>query len=229
MASSTVVLLISEVQSVSAKKTKELTYSFTLKKIAPMRQTLSFILLLSFVALLNSGCASRNPKPNPASTRLGDSASQIDKGWIEDESVYVGGEALPERDVILPGGDDQGAGGANGLTGINPNAVAVVYFGFDQSAIAPAEREKLKDVASQMRANPQLRVLVEGRCDWRGTVEYNLALGERRAKSVVDYLSNLGIAPNRFETLSKGDLDAIVQGTAEQMAQDRRAEIIPLR
>ena len=79
-----------------------------------------------------------------------------------------------------------------------------------------------------MKDNSQLSLLIEGHCDWRGTVEYNLALGERRANSVANYLINLAIPKNRIETRSKGDLESIVEGSKQEMANDRRVDVIPV-
>lgn len=204
-----------------------------------MRKTNApLFLIFALAAVLASGCASRNPRPTPGSTiSQGSASTQRDTSWnINDQPVGDASSELQVRDTILGNygnnsalstGDGSGTGAE--LTGMNPNAIATVYFGFDQSAIAPNERTKLQALAERMRNNPALRVLVEGHCDWRGTVEYNIALGERRAKSVVRYMNGLGVADSRFETLSKGDLEAAVEGTASQMAKDRRADVIPLR
>jgi len=101
-----------------------------------------------------------------------------------------------------------------------------VFFDFDQSTIRPADRAMLDGVARHLRENPDHRLLVEGHCDWRGTAEYNLALGDRRARSVQDYLIQLGIDASRLDTLSKGDLEATVTDDRTQLQQDRRAELI---
>ena len=77
--------------------------------------------------------------------------------------------------------------------------------------------------------NPTYRLLLEGHCDWRGTSEYNLGLGDRRAISVKNYLEQTKIPVAKLETLSKGSLDAAEKGNDEQMAKDRRVEIVILK
>lgn len=79
-----------------------------------------------------------------------------------------------------------------------------IYFDFDKSALKPQARETLKKMAEIMQANPAYNLLIEGNCDERGTVEYNLKLGERRAMSAKRYLAKLGIDADRISTVSYG-------------------------
>ena len=79
------------------------------------------------------------------------------------------------------------------------------FFDFDQATIRADARAVLQRNAEWMRRWASTRITVEGHCDARGTSEYNLALGERRASAVKDYLVSLGIAPERVATLSKGE------------------------
>lgn len=118
-----------------------------------------------------------------------------------------------------------GADAANREEGLLPS----VYFDFDQSFVRPSDRDLLQDAADYLRANPEARLVVEGHCDWRGTTEYNLALGDRRASSVRDYLVDLGIADERIEVVSYGDREADTDVTDAQMQQDRRADLIVVR
>lgn len=104
-----------------------------------------------------------------------------------------------------------------------------VYFGFDSSSIAANERAKLQQAADHLRQNPSNALLIEGHCDWYGTAEYNLALGDRRANSAHDYLITLGISSERVETLSKGSLESTSGLSKPQASQDRRADLIILK
>lgn len=79
-----------------------------------------------------------------------------------------------------------------------------VHFDFDRYAIRPPDVEVLNANARWLRANADAHVLIEGHCDERGTEEYNLSLGDRRAKATVDYLVAQGIAPARMVTISYG-------------------------
>lgn len=80
-----------------------------------------------------------------------------------------------------------------------------VYFDFDKSDLKPAARATLEKKAGWLRTNSQYKLRIEGHCDERGTVEYNLALGERRAKSAQKYLTALGISADRISTISYGE------------------------
>ncbi len=102
-----------------------------------------------------------------------------------------------------------------------------VFFGLDSSGIQPAERAKVERVADYLRRNPGVSILVEGHCCERGSAEYNLALGERRALAVRAYLVGLGVDPERIQTVSFGEERPAVQGTGEHiLRQNRRAEFV---
>jgi peptidoglycan-associated lipoprotein len=79
-----------------------------------------------------------------------------------------------------------------------------VFFGYDRFDLTPEARSVLERQAAWLRQYPNTRILVAGNCDERGTREYNLALGARRAAAARDYLASLGVAANRMETVSYG-------------------------
>ena len=104
-----------------------------------------------------------------------------------------------------------------------------IYFDFDKSNIRPDQRERLIDNAEQLMAYPNVRVLIEGHCDERGTNEYNMSLGERRAKSARDFLISYGIEPTRLEIISYGEeRPADPRHNEDAMAKNRSAEITVL-
>ena len=80
-----------------------------------------------------------------------------------------------------------------------------VYFAFDSSVIDAAAQYVLNEKAAWLRENPQATIIIEGHCDERGTNDYNLALGDRRANSVKTYLVDLGVSPSRMTTISYGE------------------------
>lgn len=99
-----------------------------------------------------------------------------------------------------------------------------VYFAFDSSQIRPESQAVLRQQATWLQANPGVRVVVEGHTDERGTREYNLALGERRAAAVRSFLIGLGVAPDRIRTVSFGEERPAVMGNDERAwALNRRA------
>ncbi len=99
-----------------------------------------------------------------------------------------------------------------------------VFFDFDKFNLKPDARKTLEKQAAWLKANPSVRVTVEGHCDERGTREYNLALGERRANAAKDYLVSLGINPSRLKTISYGKERPVAMGSNEAAwAQNRRS------
>jgi peptidoglycan-associated lipoprotein len=100
-----------------------------------------------------------------------------------------------------------------------------IYFDFDKFSLSGDARKILAEKASFLNAHPNLKVRVEGHCDERGTREYNLALGERRAKSAQDYLVFLGINPERVSIISYGEEKPAEAGSSEAAwSKNRRAE-----
>ena len=102
-----------------------------------------------------------------------------------------------------------------------------VFFDFDQYNIRSDQRNTVEALAAWLDANPSKTLTVEGHADERGTREYNLALGERRANSVRDYLVALGINPARLTTVSFGEERPAVLGSNESAwAQNRRGVFV---
>jgi peptidoglycan-associated lipoprotein len=105
-----------------------------------------------------------------------------------------------------------------------------IFFDFDQYDIRPDARPALQAIASWLLKNKAAHILAEGHCDERGTNEYNLALGDRRAKAVKDYLFALGIASGRIEIVSYGEEKPFCSDhTEECWAKNRRAHFVILR
>lgn len=99
----------------------------------------------------------------------------------------------------------------------------VVYFDFDKFNIRDEYRETLRQKAELMKAYPGIRVRIEGNCDARGTQEYNLALGERRARAAYEYMVMLGVNPAQLEIISYGKERPAVEGTGPAVwAKNRR-------
>lgn len=153
------------------------------------------------------------------------------------------GDSAGLGDIIPDGGfgEDWGADGSlesrgdgiengmyNGMVMVE-GVLPSVYFGFDSSSVSASERSKLQEAAQYLEQNSGHHLLVEGHCDWYGTSEYNLALGDRRSSSVSDYLGTLGITPIRVEKLSKGSLESTSGLSKSQSSQDRRADLIILK
>ncbi len=102
-----------------------------------------------------------------------------------------------------------------------------IYYEFDSSALTPVAQSVLTGKAEYLRDNPGMQVIIEGHCDERGTPEYNLALGDRRAESAKSFLVNYGIDPSRFTTVSYGEESPVDTGQDEDAwAKNRRAKFL---
>ncbi len=135
------------------------------------------------------------------------------------------GGAGTESGVTEGAGTEGGAAGA-GL-GESAGSLPVVHFDYDQSAIRADAKEPLKKAAEIIGVNGSSQVTIEGHCDERGSSEYNLALGERRAQSVKSYLRTLGIDGKRLSTISYGKERPVDPGHGEEAwAKNRRADLI---
>jgi peptidoglycan-associated lipoprotein len=102
-----------------------------------------------------------------------------------------------------------------------------VYFDFDSSQIREDQVKRAITNADFLKANPNVTIRVEGNCDPRGTNEYNMALGERRAISAKDYIANLGVNADRMTTISYGEERILLHGHDElSWAQNRRDDFV---
>ena len=106
-------------------------------------------------------------------------------------------------------------------------ALKTVYFDYNSSAIAGGTRDALNSNAEFLKTNASVKVQVEGHCDERGSVQFNLALGEKRAKSVRDYLVGQGVASNRITVISLGKEKPVSFGHDEESwSKNRRANFL---
>lgn len=162
-------------------------------------------LVMAFLAVAVSvSCAKKNK---------GDGAG-AGEGGADDPS------AISDRDIGFdPQGSDSGK-----IDGLN-----TIYFDYDKAALNADAKSKLAANAEWIKAHPNVTVQIEGHTDERGSVEYNLALGERRAKSVQAYLRNLGIDSKRLSIMSYGEEKPKAQGSDESAwGQNRRANFVPI-
>ena len=156
-------------------------------------------LVLILAILLLPACSRKQAPSLTGGTDGGITGGPTDFGgdYIPDSTLDYG---LGADGLELRNGDGMGDGMFNSremVKGVLPS----VYFGFDSSSIGADQRAKLQETADYLAANPSLGLLIEGHCDWYGTAEYNLALGDRRSASVKDYLDTLGVTSGRIEKL----------------------------
>ncbi|MCF7847975.1 MAG: OmpA family protein [Kiritimatiellales bacterium] len=163
--------------------------------------------LVGAVALV-SGCKSKNPK-------VGIYGSDSNPWGV------TGGPAIGSIDIPMEG--EHGNLPADGQRGMFES----VLFAYDSSQVQPGEVVKVEQVAGYLNKGQAQGVIVEGHCDERGSREYNLALGERRALAVRDYLIGLGVDTARIQTKSYGEEMPVAMGHDESSySLNRRSEFV---
>lgn len=119
------------------------------------------------------------------------------------------------------------ASGAWTVEGRTSEGLLPLYFDFDKSLISQAQQERLVANGRFLKDNSKIMVRIEGNCDERGTNEYNLALGERRAASAKKFLVNLGVSADRLSTISYGEEQPLKIGDDEAAwSENRRADFV---
>jgi peptidoglycan-associated lipoprotein len=207
----------------------------TLKEV----QTMSHIKLLTAVALLLSvGFGTACKPPLPPEEQVDASAEEARRLAEEEarrkaqEEAEAARRAQEEADALRKAQEDArreaerlAAEARAALEAAAALALVDVNFDYNQDSIRRADRLKLQAIADFMKEFPVATVLIEGHCDERGTIEYNQALGERRAYAAQSYLVGLGISEARFTTLSFGKERPKVMGDSERSwFQNRRCE-----
>lgn len=173
----------------------------------------SFAVVLLAASL---GCSSK-PKPSHAPSATSP----------EPSSGPVGQPSEPTDITVSP--DATGPDGATvSVEDMNRRGyLKDVFFDLDRSEVRSDQREALEQNAGWLRKNAEVRIVIEGHCDERGTAQYNMALGERRAQTVTDYLVALGIQPSRIQVMSYGKERPFAHGHDDQAwAQNRRGHFM---
>ena len=166
-------------------------------------------LLVFFLA-----ACSTTPKDTADSSGSGSSSSSSDVSSSEEGTEGTILETSPESASIAPGSQED----------LIVNVGDRVFFNYDSSDLDSDAQELLQDQVAWLKQCSDVSVIVEGHCDERGTREYNLALGEKRAQSVKNYLISLGISSDRISTISYGkERPAVVGSNDGAWAQNRRS------
>ena len=165
------------------------------------------LLVSAFLVLFVAACATK-PKDAADSSGSGSSSSDSSVEGTISETAGSGIVKGSQEDLIVNVGDR-------------------VFFGYDSSDLDSDALELLQDQVAWLKQNSNVSVTIEGHCDERGTREYNLALGEKRAQAVKNYLIGLGISPDRVSTVSYGkERPAVVGSNDGALAQNRRSVTI---
>lgn len=135
------------------------------------------------------------------------------------------GCAKKQTDNLTPGEEREGTMTAEEKQAAMNISSGIIYFDYDSFSLSGEAKSILTQKASVMKQFSQLRVIIEGHCDERGTEEYNLALGERRARAAYEFLLNLGVNASQMEMVSFGKLHPAVSGSGESAwSKNRRDE-----
>ncbi len=159
--------------------------------------------MVVLVGALAAGCSSKSkPVQGPTASQMGENG--------------IGGNTSSLKDL------------QNGTLGANSGGpLSDIHFGYNTYNIEPQDGAVLKANASWLQAHPQTRVQVEGHCDERGSEDYNLALGAKRAQSAKDYLVTLGVPESRISTISYGkELPLCTEHDEDCWAQNRRDHFV---
>ena len=144
-------------------------------------------------------------------------------------------KTAPEQPTAADGGEVmteslESTGDSDFMEGRTSGPMVPVYFAFDRSSIDSDQVSRIETNAEFLKNNADVSIRVEGNCDPRGTKEYNLALGERRAQSAKNYLVSLGVDASRMTTISFGEEKLLLFGHDEMSwAQNRRADFVITR
>lgn len=194
------------------------------------------VLLLVVAMILAAGCAkkqtvrSEEPPAPAAPPAAAPAPAPAPPEAIATETIK------PEAPPAAPEGEAAGpvtarAGAAEAAAAVTEekkSPFADIHFDFDKSFIRPDAKPILEQIAAWMKMNPGAKLLIEGHCDERGTAEYNMALGERRAESARSYLVSLGVSRDRLSTVSFGKEKPLDPGHNEEAwAKNRRAHFVP--
>lgn len=186
------------------------------------------LIVFSFGLAMFSGCAEKQAvvKDESVQEQKGASTQAAPVKVTDDEAARQAKEQA-DREAALKAQAAKEAREKKNAAALNDLNVQNIYFDYDKSNIRSDAREILKANAEIFTKNSSATIVVEGYCDERGTTEYNMALGERRAQETKQYLENLGINASRIETISYGEerpLDS--RSTEEAWAQNRRVQFL---
>ena len=192
-------------------------------------KSVSLLLVIGLGVAIGAGACSSNPPPQTAPQPNADSAAAAERARqdsIAAAQAEADRRAREEADRIASQRRaDSAAAAARAGDEVRTTLAAMIHFDLDKSNIRGDDMGALDQKVAIMQANPDLRIRIGGHCDERGSDEYNLALGNRRAQSAKQYLVSHGIDASRIETQSWGEERPAVDGHDESAwSQNRRDE-----
>ncbi len=189
-----------------------------------MKRVHSLVLMGIGVALF-AACGKKAPEVAPAPEPNADSLA-AERARSDSAAADSARRAQEEAERIArQRAADSAAAAAAGTAEVRNTLAAMIHFDFDRAALRSDDQGALDQKVAILNANPDLRIRVSGHCDERGSDEYNLALGNRRATAAKNYLVSHGVDASRIETASYGEERPVAMGHDEDSwAQNRRDE-----
>ena len=176
--------------------------------------TLRQVMMLVLIGLALGACRRRTPPEAPEPTPVA----------MDDDAAA---RARADSIAALEAREREARERAAAMARARADLTDLVFFDYDSEQLSPEAQDKLRYKAEILRANPNLELRVAGHADERGSTEYNLALGQRRAEAVRTFLSGYGISDQRLGTISYGEEQPLVDESGETAwARNRRAEFI---
>ncbi len=194
-----------------------------------MRRTLWLMLIMAIVVGLAFSVSGCGKKKVTAEEEMGAAVEETapKPGEPGYEKIYEESMAAKEESLEAQAAMEKEHEVLEGRTSA---PLLPIYFDFDKSNIRQDQRARIEKNASFLKQNTGVKIRIEGNCDERGTNEYNMALGERRALSAKKYLKNLGIHEDRMHTISFGEEKPLLHGHDEySWAQNRRDDFVVVK
>ena len=196
-----------------------------------VRKSLSVLVLMLCLGLIMAGCPKKTVVKEEPSLKKEEEASRLEAERAAKEAKERELAGLKEEEAKKEFKKSLVAKKEPGIKVevLESKLLKDIHFDFDNYDIRPEDAEILKGNTDLLMKYPSVKIQIEGDCDERGTVEYNLALGERRGNSAKNYLISLGISPDRISTISYGKERPLDPGHNEEAwAKNRRAHTIIL-
>lgn len=172
---------------------------------------------IAFLIVLVTACASKQASTPPSEDVVGDGSHEqavaVERAAVEPAPPppWYAGLSADELNIEASS------------RGFHPD----IYFAFNDASLSADARQKLQKSAQFLQQNPTLKLTIEGHCDERGSNEYNLQLGQRRATSAADYLNSLGIDNSRLKTITYGEQRPVCTESTDQCwARNRRDRLV---
>jgi len=177
------------------------------------RKTLFALLMVASFSFLATGCAQKEvPVEEPTAQEMTPPVEEPTEPMVMPEPEPAPEPMMESHDI---------------LEGRTSGPMLPVYFDFDRSNIRDDQKQRLEGNAAYLKDHPDMMIRIEGNCDERGTNEYNMALGDRRAQSAKKYLMNLGVSGGQLDTISFGEEKPLNFGHNElAWSQNRRDDFV---